>query len=151
MRVGLISCSKRKLAHAAPAAELYQGELFKLSRAWIAKPGRVGAWGILSAKHGLVMPDQILEPYEMSLRSVGSEARAEWARRTHLQLVERWGPGAIYMVLAGCDYRDALLWMPMTEDVIAHWTAVRKRRGMRRPGVGIGVMKRLLREGASFC
>jgi hypothetical protein len=63
----VIPCSAAKLSHAAPARDLYVGQTFKhtLERALNAEvPGRVM---ILSAKHGLLDLDTIVEPYEVRI------------------------------------------------------------------------------------
>ena len=77
--VALIACSNRKLSHSASALELYRGERFLLSRAWAEK--RELPILILSAKHGLVTPSEIVEPYDESLTNkTGAEIDA-WARK----------------------------------------------------------------------
>lgn len=144
MRVGLIACCAQKLDEPAPARELYQSDLFRKAMTWIEK--RVDEWGILSAKHGLVLPDQILEPYDLSLDELAAEERRKWEARVRKQLLEQWGDQVIYMVLAGCHYKRALYDFPMVEDPVAHWTELRRARGMRRPAIGIGVLKKLLKE-----
>lgn len=150
MRVGLIGCSKRKLDRAAPARELYQGDLFRLSRAWLEEgPGggpRVDAWAILSAKHGVLVPTDEVEPYDLALGDLGDKERRAWRERVAAQLRARWGDDAIYMVIAGADYRLAVQAMPCVEDVIGSWTNLRRLRGMARPAMGIGVIKRYLKE-----
>src|SRR5690606_20391996 len=51
----LIGCAKRKHPAAAPARDLYASPLFRKGRAY-AEHAEV-PWFILSAKHGLVAPD----------------------------------------------------------------------------------------------
>lgn len=101
----LIACSARKLAHAAPAKELYQGDLFKKQRAWIEKAGH--RWAILSAKHGLVQPDDIIEPYEQALKNMTRAENIRWALRTNQQLREAYG-NPVILALVGLPYRRAL-------------------------------------------
>lgn len=101
--VGLISCGKSKLAHAAPARELYTGALFKKARAYVER--HCDEWAILSAKHGLVDPQAMIDPYELRLPS-SRKARQGWAKRVNAQVRERW-PDARIIVLAGKDYRCA--------------------------------------------
>jgi hypothetical protein len=152
VRTGLIACCKEKLDHAAPAKELYQSDLFKKCMAWITKKGRVDEWGILSARHGLVQPGQVIKPYDVCLADLSSKKRQEWADMVHAQLVGAWGKDTIYMVLAGSHYRLALRNMPLVEDVIAHWTRQRRDNGMsgQRSAIGIGVLKRYLKEGKNY-
>lgn len=151
MRVGLIGCGKNKLPHAAPASELYTGPFFKLCKQWISKPGRVDAWGILSAKHGLVLPDQELEPYDLSLDKLSYQKRVAWGQGVRKQLELQWGVNdVIWLILAGAYYRVALDGMPFVEDVIACWTNWRRMAGMKRPQMGIGVIKKYLKRDEGY-
>lgn len=63
--VGLVGCASQKLRRAAPARELYVSQLFKKASAYAEKT--CDRWYILSAKHGLVHPDEVLEPYDVKL------------------------------------------------------------------------------------
>lgn len=150
MRVGLVACSAQKLARAAPARELYQGDVFKKSVRWMEHHDRVAEWAILSALHGLVLPDQVLEPYECSLSSGDNRSRVEWAERTKAQILERWGQDTVYMLLLPGHYVAATLGLRYREDVIAHWTEQRRRAGTRPAHIGIGVLKRYLKEMRGF-
>lgn len=87
MRVGLIACGQEKLDHAAPAADLYTSRHFKAARAYVE--ATCDAWAILSAKHGLVMPDRVLEPYDARMPT-NADARHGWARRVNDAVVRRW-------------------------------------------------------------
>ncbi len=90
LRVALVACSKTKLDSPAPvrAAELYSP-----SQLFSAAYGYAGAHNdavfILSAKHGLVPPDQPLACYEQTLTTMGKAARQAWARGVAAQL-DRW-------------------------------------------------------------
>lgn len=81
--VGLVACGKRKQDHPAPAAELYCGDLFRKACAYARFA--YDDWFILSAKHGLVPPDTILAPYDLSLRHLNARERREWADRVLAQ------------------------------------------------------------------
>jgi hypothetical protein len=74
MTTYLVSCVKGKLTGPAPAGDLYQSLWFCAARAFVEKQN--AAWFILSAKYGLVSPDRIVAPYEMTLnRSTSGERR----------------------------------------------------------------------------
>lgn len=75
----LISCSKSKLATEAPARELYTGQLFKKAVVW-AERHRY-PWFIISALHGLVTPDQTLQPYNFTIKELRKREREGWAYR----------------------------------------------------------------------
>lgn len=93
----VVPCGARKLDAPAPAAELYTGPLFR--SAWAAA-GRLGhRTVILSARHGLVSPDTVLEPYERRLGDPGSVTVEELA----VQAAELGRPTRV-VVLGGRDY-----------------------------------------------
>jgi hypothetical protein len=72
----LLSCSKTKAVHPAPARDLYDSALFRQSRAYAEASG--GQWFILSAEHGLVGPDEWLAPYERYLPHTPASFRDAW-------------------------------------------------------------------------
>ena len=74
----LVSCVKTKKAIAAPARQLYTSDWFRKARQIVERMG--WRWCILSAKHGLVDPDQIIEPYDKKLDDMKVDHRREWAR-----------------------------------------------------------------------
>ena len=78
-RVLLLGCVKRKLDHRSLAKDLYCSPLWKRRRAYAEASGR--PWRILSAKHGLVDPDALLDPYDVALGSLDAHSRREWGTR----------------------------------------------------------------------
>lgn len=104
MRVALVACSKTKSRTLAKAKDLYMSPLFKLSRAYAE---RIGRWAILSAKHGVVDPEVLLEPYDLTLQQMTKTQRSEWACATNIELQERFGDVS-FIVLAGKLYGEAL-------------------------------------------
>lgn len=139
-RVILVACSATKLDHPAPAADLYQGDVFRLLRRIIEHPqmhGLYSRWGILSAKHGLVMPEQVLAPYDVTLSAMPPEERRAWDAMVAQQLADRWGAGAIYRVYAGRDYIGWERRIPHVEDVFGWWARDHREAGKRsRFGIG---------------
>lgn len=91
----LIGCGKTKLDHAAPAKDLYTGPLFRKARAWAERVG--DEWAILSAKHHLVMPDQVIEPYDLCLEDLKPDYYRQWLTIANFEIVQRW-PGQKSMV-----------------------------------------------------
>ena len=102
----LVACASAKLPHAAAARDLYDSALFKKSRAY-AERGFDG-WYVLSAKHGLVAPDVVLDPYNLTLNSLGIAARRGWAGRVMGDLRSRLKAGDRVTFLAGKRYREFL-------------------------------------------
>jgi hypothetical protein len=77
VNIFLVSCSNRKLEHAAPARDLYTSPTFQASRQLAELRG--STWFIISAKHGLLSPETVIAPYDVSLSSFSSEERVQWA------------------------------------------------------------------------
>ena len=74
----LVSCSKKKRTEPLPAADLYAASTrFLLSRRYVKALS--SRWLILSAKHGVLRPDQIIEPYDKTLNSMTMPERRQWA------------------------------------------------------------------------
>jgi hypothetical protein len=108
--VGLVGCASQKLKRPAPARELYVYQLFKKASAYAELT--CDRWYLLSAKHGLVHPDTVLEPYDMRL---GTNHRTsppihQWGARVKEQLdAELAGLANVTLVaLAGEQYRIAV-------------------------------------------
>lgn len=106
MRVGLVGCVKAKADCARAAEDLYTSALFKGRRAYVEHG--CDRWFILSARHGLVGPATVLEPYEESLGDAAREARRAWSARVLRQLAGQLGAlGAhSFEIHAGAAYRD---------------------------------------------
>jgi hypothetical protein len=137
--VGLVACGKAKLDRAAPARELYVGSLFLQTSAWAEAVA--DEWAILSARHGLVLPDEVLEPYDLTLRQMDVADRVRWANVTRRQIVDRWGTQVRYVTTAPKLYRVALtglqVWCPF--DALPDARMGHQKRWLKqntpRPGV----------------
>ncbi len=105
--IGLISCVSRKRPIASRAEDLYDSALFLKSRDYIRS--RCGTWAILSAKYGLVDPDQVIEPYEETLNTKTAAERRDWSQRVWNVLRSRINPGDEILILAGQKYREHLV------------------------------------------
>lgn len=107
-RVGLVGCASQKLQRPAPARELYCSQLFRKAAAYVEQT--CDRWYILSAKHGLVHPDTILEPYNMKLGTKSGPPIYPWADMVRAHLAEELDgvENAQLVVLAGEQYRIIL-------------------------------------------
>ena len=102
MNIGLVSCTKRKLDHPCPARELYTASvLFRKARVYCEH--HYDAWYILSAKHGLVHPNQVVAPYDVTLKRMSIAERRAWGRCLSERL-RRLGDSHIFCAHAGRDY-----------------------------------------------
>jgi hypothetical protein len=106
--IGLVGCSRRKLDHPAPARELYASPLFRLASRYCSAVCH--RWFVLSARHGLVDPEQIIEPYDVTLARLIQADREAWACRVVEQLRQRGllGKGHRFLLHAGANYTDLL-------------------------------------------
>ncbi len=104
----LVGCVKTKLAAPACARDLYVSPLFRKERAYAERAGV--PWFILSAQHGLVAPEEVLEPYELRLSTTSRDYRHQWGRRVVRQLDDAIGPieGRTIELHAGSAYTDAV-------------------------------------------
>lgn len=139
-RVALIACSATKSAVACSARDLYAGQLFRLSREWVELRAAVyPRWAILSARHGVVLPDTILEPYETTISDVDA---GDWRLLVRGQLDDLFGRDRIYAVLAGRSYVAGLHDFPFVEDLFATWQeSHRFHHPRRRWGIGTILQK----------
>lgn len=104
----LIGCVKQKLATPAAAKDLYTSHLFRKGRAYAERADV--PWFILSAKHGLVRPDDELAPYDLRLSETPREHRRAWGVRVVADLDTAAGglTGKSIEVHAGSAYADAI-------------------------------------------
>lgn len=103
----LVSCVGKKRGHAAEAKDLYASEWFIRARAFVERSG--GDWFILSAKFGLVAPDQKIEPYEQTLNDMSVAERRAWAAKVQEQMERTLPASGRCFVLAGQRYREFLM------------------------------------------
>ncbi|WP_148707795.1 DUF6884 domain-containing protein [Komagataeibacter melaceti] len=103
----LIACVKRKASGPMRAADLYQSPWFRKARAYVEAQG--APWYVLSALHGLVVPDDVIAPYEQTLMTMLAADRRAWGERVVSQLVERGhSQSSPIILLAGARYRQPL-------------------------------------------
>lgn len=106
----LVACGKTKLETAAKAEDLYTGNLFRARRRWAEAATKLegGAWAILSAKHGLTSPSELLEPYDVSLSGANKRTREAWAAKVASSIVAAYGRPERVLLHAGAAYAEAL-------------------------------------------
>lgn len=74
-----LSCTKKKLAYPCSAKEMYTASQWFRGGWRYAESLRPDHIFILSAKYGLLKPDDIIEPYERTLVSANIEAIKKWS------------------------------------------------------------------------
>jgi hypothetical protein len=102
--VVLVGCVKSKREHGAPAKDLYVSDYFSKMRGYAEATGL--PWFILSAEHGLVRPEDWLEPYERYLPNTSRDYRRAWGEHVAEQLELAVGSlaGLVVDVHAGAEY-----------------------------------------------
>lgn len=104
--VCLVACTSRKGDQPAAAEFIYRSPLFSAARSYAERRG--DQWFILSAKHGLLSPNDVIEPYNESLLSQSDAQRQEWAERVGQAFDVRVPAGGRVIFLAGSAYRSHL-------------------------------------------
>jgi hypothetical protein len=115
MEVGLVSCVKSKRDDPALPQELYTSDYFTKMR--IYAEGHHDTWYILSARHGLLIPDaEPIEPYNETLRDATKAEKRTWAQRVVEQMKDEHllEQGNVLVVHAGKDYHEELI--PLLKD-----------------------------------
>ena len=99
----ILGCGAKKLDVPSRARDLYAGPLFKASLDYALAQVSVADIRILSAKHGLVLLDATLAPYDATWK----RGPCITTRELSAQLPGTW-KAARFVLLCGLDYRLAL-------------------------------------------
>lgn len=111
MEIGLVSCTKKKQDSPSRPRELYQlSPLFRKASQYADM--NHDQWYVLSAKHGLLLPDSsIIEPYDETLSDLSQENRQSWADTVFEDLSQKnlLDGDVVFVLHAGRDYYEPLL------------------------------------------
>jgi hypothetical protein len=89
-----------------PAEDLYNSDLFYKSRRFAQ--ANFDSWLILSAKHGLLQPDYLIEPYDQNLNSLSKVDRLALAKTVMKQASKLSLEQSQVTSICGEDYEDLL-------------------------------------------
>ena len=105
-RIGLVGCVKKKVGVPRVAKDLYVSTLFVGRRSYVERSS--DEWWVLSAKHGLVHPDDVLLPYDVTLTEADRPARRSWSKQVLSAIDQRIQPmrGDVFEIHAGKEYRE---------------------------------------------
>lgn len=81
--VCIVGCTAHKRDQPLPAERLYSSELFFRCRRYAQ--AHYDEWLVLSARHGLIRPCEIVEPYDRKLTTLSRDERRELAKRIACQ------------------------------------------------------------------
>ncbi len=102
--LAVVPCGKLKLTHPAPAKDMYIGTFFKaVYRFALKHSNRIV---IVSAKYGVLEPDQTISPYDVTLSKVSKEYRREWSEKVAPTLQEFVDKGYTLLYLCNKRYRE---------------------------------------------
>ncbi|HEY9800359.1 MAG TPA: DUF6884 domain-containing protein [Leptolyngbyaceae cyanobacterium] len=110
--ITLVSCVSQKREEPSQALTLYQSPWFLKCKSYVESQNY--NWFILSAKYGLIKPQQIIEPYEESLNSAPAQERQQWSQQVFASIVEILPNGGTVRFFAGEKYRQYLI--PLLEE-----------------------------------
>lgn len=110
-RYYFVGCGKAKATAPTSAKDLYVGSLFRARRAYVERFDR--PWFIVSAKLGLVLPNEVIAPYERKMAELATIDRLAWPLAVvHSfldRLIEPLDPRSITIEIhAGAEYADPL-------------------------------------------
>lgn len=120
-KIALIGCTKRKKDNACRAEELYsKSDLFCKELIYARHVLDVDAVYVLSAKHGLVSIDMVLEPYDETLNTAKVAQRRLWANMVAGQIEESFCQEDELWFLCGRRYREYLLPLIQEKGYVCH-------------------------------
>ncbi len=84
-KIVLISCVSQKLPYRSKTKDLYISALFKKNLAYARKLNPDTIF-ILSAKYGLLALETVIDPYNLTLNTMGAAENRIWAKKVLQQL-----------------------------------------------------------------
>lgn len=103
----LISCVKTKQNKTVAAKDLYTSALFTKNASYAATIA--DKWFILSAKYGLLDPEDVIDTYNETLSKASVSVKKVWSHNVYLKLLPHLNPGDSIIFLAGENYREYLI------------------------------------------
>lgn len=105
--IALVACVSKKNKSPMSARDLYISDWFLKASAYADRIS--DQWFILSAKYGLLDPDDVIDPYDETLNKMPVKARRDWAVRVQDELIPQLNYGDQLVILAGMKYREFLV------------------------------------------
>lgn len=131
--VVLLSCTKSKLKHKAPAQELYSASPLFRGTLTYGKSLNPDKMYILSAEHYLVPLDRELAPYDKTLKTMSAEEKEKWGEIVAKQM-QKVGLNLNkdkFIFLTGTEYMKPLLKYIPKENVNTPMEGLRLGERMR--------------------
>jgi hypothetical protein len=86
VKIGLLATARKKEEQPAPAKEFYKSPLFRKTVQYAEQ--HYDRFYFYNAKDGLLLPDQIMEPYDVSIRTFSISEKREWAKNVVHDLIK---------------------------------------------------------------
>jgi hypothetical protein len=77
-KIGLLATGRKKASTAAPIVHFYKSPLFQKSVQYARK--HYDRFYFYNAKDGLLLPDQVMEPYDLSIKTFTIKEKKQWAK-----------------------------------------------------------------------
>ena len=144
IRICLISCVSQKTNYKNPCKDLYISPLFKKTWAYVSQIERPHGVYILSALHGLIRYDTVIEPYDKTLLDMSKEECLEWAEKVKKQLTETFVKDGRtledyhFLIFAGSKYYENLLDFFPDKELVFGTLPIGKRLGALTTSLRIG-------------
>lgn len=135
IRICLISCVSQKTNYKNPCKDLYISPLFKKTWAYVSQIERPHGVYILSALHGLIRYDTVIEPYDKTLLDMSKEECLDWAEKVKKQLTETFVKDGRtledyhFSIFAGSKYYENLLDFFPDKELVFGTLPIGKRLG----------------------
>jgi hypothetical protein len=135
IKIALISCVSQKTNFPNKVKDLYISPLFKKTWEYNTKIDRPDGVFILSALHGLIKYDKVIDPYDKTLLDMSKEEALEWAEKVKSQIKETFETnGRIledyhFMIYAGSKYYENLLDFFPSKELVFGKLPIGKRLG----------------------
>lgn len=97
--VGLLATARKKHAHPAPVIDFYTSPLFRKSVQYAS--ATYERFYFYNAKDGLLLPEQIMEPYDVSIKTFSIEKKRKWAAEVVDELKSHESPDEVTVYLHG--------------------------------------------------
>ncbi|TLS39050.1 DUF6884 domain-containing protein [Pseudalkalibacillus caeni] len=106
-KVGLLATARKKNNKPAPVTEFYQSPLFQKSLEY-AKQNYARMY-FYNAKDGLLLPNDMMDPYDVSIKTFTHQEREEWAEKVVENFSKVENPSKVIVYLhGGAVYRKHL-------------------------------------------
>ena len=144
IRICLISCVSQKTNYKNPCKDLYISPLFKKTWAYVSQIERPHGVYILSALHGLIRYDTVIEPYDKTLLDMSKEECLEWAEKVKKQITETFVKDGRtledyhFSIFAGSKYYENLLDFFPDKELVFGTLPIGKRLGALTTSLRIG-------------